>query len=378
MLTEVTFPTDNSSESMHDNTSLSIIIPTYNERDNLSELLVRIHRSVGSLNYLYEVLVVDDDSPDETWKVAARYSKNYPVRILRRKGKRGLSTAVLEGIKNSHYDIVVVMDGDLQHPPEMIPKLISAVSDGADIAICSRFVEQKTLAQFGLFRRIMSKGADLIARTLFRQLRSIKDIESGFFAFHKDVIAHANLNPVGYKILLEILVQGDYKTVSEIPYRFDERRTGASKLGINAAMSYIYHMSSLFLRSGELHRFLKFGAVGAVGGIFNLAVLYFLTELGVYYLISGLIGIEAGLLLNFFLNRSWTFKDRQTQGFGYLLTALYRDHAVRFVGIVVNLMILWLLTSLFGLYYLTSQIIGIVVAMFWNYGGNQWWTWEAA
>jgi dolichol-phosphate mannosyltransferase len=78
MLTEVTFPTDNSSESMHDNTSLSIIIPTYNERDNLSELLERIHRSVGSLNYLYEVLVVDDDSPDETWKVAARYSKNYP------------------------------------------------------------------------------------------------------------------------------------------------------------------------------------------------------------------------------------------------------------------------------------------------------------
>ena len=363
---------------MHNNTSVSIIIPTYNERDNLSELLERIQRSVGSLDFPYEVLVVDDDSPDETWKVAARYSENYSVRILRRKGKRGLATAVLEGIKKSYYDIVVVMDGDLQHPPEMIPKLISVVSDGADISICSRFVEKETLEQFGLFRRSMSKGADLIARTLFRQLRSIKDIESGFFAFHKDVIAHANLNPVGYKILLEILVQGDYKTVSEIPYRFDQRRAGASKLGINAAISYIYHMSSLFLRSGEFHRFLKFGAVGAVGGIFNLAVLYLLTELGVYYLLSGLIGIEAGLLLNFFLNRSWTFNDRQTQGFGYLLTALYRDHAVRFVGIVVNLMILWLLTSLFGLYYLTAQIIGIVVAMFWNYGGNQWWTWEAA
>jgi dolichol-phosphate mannosyltransferase len=270
------------------------------------------------------------------------------------------------------------MDGDLQHPPEMIPKLISVVRDGADIAICSRFVEQEPLEQFGLFRRTMSKSADLVARTLFRQLRSIKDIESGFFAFHKDVIAHANLNPVGYKILLEILVQGDYTTVSEIPYRFDKRRAGASKLGIKAALSYIYHMWSLFLRSGELHRFLKFGAVGAVGGVFNLVVLYLLTEFGVYYLLSGLIGIEAGLLLNFFFNRSWTFKDRRTQGFRYMLTALYRDHAVRFVGIVLNLVILWLLTSLFGLYYLTSQIIGIVVAMFWNYGGNQWWTWEAA
>jgi dolichol-phosphate mannosyltransferase len=363
---------------MHDKTSASIIIPTYHERDYLSELLERIYRSMGSLDYPFEVLIVDDDSPDETWKVAARYSENYPVRILRRTGKRGLATAVLEGIKNSYYDIVVVMDGDLQHPPEMIPTLISVISDGADIAICSRFVEQEPLEEFALFRRTMSKSVDLLARTLFRQLRSIKDFESGFFAFRKDVIAHANLDRVGYKILLEILVQGDYKTVSEIPYRFDERRAEASKLGGTTTLSYIYHMSSLFLRSGELHRFLKFGAVGAAGGILNLVVLYWLTELGVYYLLSGLIGIEAGLLFNFFLNRSWTFKDRFTHGFRYMFTALYRDHAVRFVGIVLNLVILWLLTSVFGLYYLMSQIIGILVAMFWNYGGNQWWTWEAA
>src|SRR5659263_291110 len=103
---------------MHNNTSVSIIIPTYNERDNLSELLERIQRSVGSLDFPYEVLVVDDDSPDETWKVAARYSENYSVRILRRKGKRGLATAVLEGIKKSYYDIVVVMDLSLIHISE--------------------------------------------------------------------------------------------------------------------------------------------------------------------------------------------------------------------------------------------------------------------
>jgi dolichol-phosphate mannosyltransferase len=364
---------------MHDNnTSVSIIIPTYNERDNVRELLERIHRSVEPLGYQYEVLIVDDDSPDETWKVAPQYSDSYPVRVLRRKGKRGLATAVLEGINASNYDIVVVMDADLQHPPEKIPELISIVRDGKDIAICSRFVELGAVENFSVFRRTVSRGADLLARTLFRQIRSVKDPESGFFAFRRNVIAHANLNPMGYKILLEILIQGTYSTVSEIPYRFDAREAGVSKLGFKNSVEYVRHVWSLFRRSGEFHRFLKFAAVGAVGAILNLAVLYALTGLGVFYLLSGLVGIEAGLLSNFFLNRSWTFKDRQTRGLGYVLTALYRDHAVRFVGIVLNLVILWLLTSLFGVYYLTSQLIGIAVAMLWNYGGNQWWTWEPA
>jgi dolichol-phosphate mannosyltransferase len=360
------------------NTSVSIIIPTYNERDNIHELLKRIQRSMEPLRDPFEILIVDDDSPDETWKIASDYSDSYPVRVLRRKGKRGLATAVLEGINASNYDIIVVMDADLQHPPEKIPELLSDVRGGTDIAIGSRFLNPSGLATFNVSRRIMSRGADLLARTLFRQIRNVKDIESGFFAFHKDVIARANLNPVGYKILLEILVQGDYTTVSEIAYKFDKRSAGVSKLGINNTADYLRHISSLFWRSGELHRFLKFCAVGAVGAVLNLVVLYALTELGVFYLVSGLIAIEAGLLSNFFLNKSWTFKDRGMRGLGSLLTSLYRDHAVRFVGIVLNLVILWLLTSFFGLYYLTSQLIGIVVAMLWNYAGNQWWTWEPA
>jgi dolichol-phosphate mannosyltransferase len=118
--------------------------------------------------------------------------------------------------------------------------------------------------------------------------------------------------------------------------------------------------------------------VGAVGALLNLAVLYWLTELGVFYLLAGVIAIEAGLLSNFVLNRSWTFKDRGTKGLRYAVTALSRDHAVRFVGIVLNLVLLWLFTSFFGLYYVASQLIGLSVAMVWNYGGNQWWTWENA
>ena len=362
----------------NENTSVSIIIPTYNERDNIRELLERIQRSMEPLNDPFEILIVDDDSPDETWKVASDYSDNYPVRVLRRKGKRGLATAVLEGINASNYDIVVVMGADLQHPPETIPQLLSDVTDGTDIAIGSREIEAGALAKFDFFGRIVSRGADLLARTLFRQIRDIRDIDSGFFAFHKDVIARANLNPVGDKILLEILVQGDYATVSEITYRFDTQGAGVRRLEVNNAVDYLRHVSSLFSRTGEFHRFLRFCAVGSVGAAVNLAVLYSLTESGVFYLLSGFIGIEAAVLLNFVLNRSWTFKDRGTRGLRSVLTALYRDHAVRFVGIVLDLVILWILTSYVGVYYLLSQVIGIGVAMLWNYGGNQWWTWEPA
>jgi dolichol-phosphate mannosyltransferase len=358
------------------NSNASIVIPTYNERENIPELLERVHHSMRPSGHPFEIVIVDDDSPDETWKVALQQSDGDQVRVIRRHGEKGLATAVLTGIQATNYDVIVVMDADLQHPPEMIPELVSLVQNGADIAIGSRFAEHSALEGFSFSRRVISKGADLLARTLFREIRGIKDPESGFFAFKKSVIAHANLSPVGYKILLEILVQGDYKMVSEVGYTFDKRESGVSKLGAKNAVDYLHHMSSLFLRSGEFHRFWKFVAVGAVGVILNLAVLYALTELGVFYLLSGAIAIEAGLLSNFFLNRSWTFRDRVTSGLRFTLTALYRDHAVRFVGIVLNLLTLLLLTSLFGLYYLTSQLIGIGVAVLWNYSGNQWWTWE--
>jgi dolichol-phosphate mannosyltransferase len=363
-------------EPMHNNPSVSIIIPTYNERDYIYELLERIQRSVEPLKVPYEIIIVDDDSLDETWNVASHYSDGHPVRVIQRKGKKGRAAAILEGIIASNYIIVVVMGADLQHPPEILPKLIESVSGGADIAIGSRFAEPGAVQQRGLFRRTVSRGADLLARTAFRKIRSVKDVDSGFFAFRKEIIAHANLNPVGNKILLEILVLGNYKSVSEIAYSVDMRTAGACSLGVNNTVNDLHHLSSLFSRSGELHRFLKFCTVGAIGAVVNLLVLYALTEFGVFYLLSGLVGIEAGLLSNFVFNRSWTFKDRGASGLRFTLTALYRDHAVRFVGIILNLAILWLLTSLFGIYYLLSQLIGITVAMLWNYGGNQWWTWE--
>jgi dolichol-phosphate mannosyltransferase len=358
------------------NENTSIVISGYFEQENKRELLEGVRRSMELLGAVFEIIVVDDNGADEWWKGGPEGSGTSSVRAIRTPKERGLANATLDGIKASSYDVIVVISS--YAAPEKIPELISRVQDGADIVIASPCITSESSDGPGFLGRIILASTAFFTRTLFRELRDVRDIHSNFFALRKDVVTHANLHPSGDNLLLEILVQGNYDSVSEFGDEANKRNARVVKVGSKNAAYNIRHISSLFWRSGEFHRFLKFCAVGAVGAVLNLVVLYSLTELGVFYIISGLLGIEAGLLSNFFLNRSWTFKDRQGRGIRFMLIALYRDHAVRFVGIVLNILILWILTSFFGLYYLLSQLIGITVAMFWNYGGNQWWTWETA
>jgi dolichol-phosphate mannosyltransferase len=354
--------------------NISIIVPTFNERECLPEICKRLDESIKKYNY--EIIVVDDDSPDGTANVARELSKDFPIHLIERKEK-GLATAVIRGIQESKNENIVVIDADLQHPPEKIPQLIEALNNGADIAIGSRFVEGGSIRDWSYSRLFISKGARFLATTLFRDLRKIKDIESGFFAFKNNVINNVELKPTGYKILLEILVVGNYNNVEEVDFEFQNRKYGKSKLGYSNISSYIRHLLSLSWRTKELHRFLTFCLIGALGAIINLGILYLLTNIyGIYYLISGAIGIEAGLLSNFVLNKIWTFKDREVKGLKSIGRALYRDHVVRFIGILLNLFVLWFLTTIGGIYYIFSQIVGIFVAMMWNFIGNKWFTWE--
>jgi dolichol-phosphate mannosyltransferase len=356
------------------NDKISVIIPTYNERDNIPELVERLDKSLKG--YKYEIIVLDDDSPEDPWKVAQELSKKYPVRTKSSIGEKGLSTAVIRGIQESNDGIIVIIDADLQHPPEKVPELVEAIKTGADIAIGSRFVEGGGIKDWSRKRLIVSKGAKFLAETLFRDLREIKDVESGFFAFKKNILENVQLEPVGYKILLEILVMADCNKVTEVPFVFENRKRGKSKLGFKNISNYLHHLLSLAWRTKEIHRFIKFCIIGGIGGIINIAILYSLTESGVYYLISGAIAIESGLLSNFVFNKVWTFKDMDVKGSRAILKALCKDHIVRSGGIILNLSILWFLTSVVGVYYILSQLIGIGVAMIWNFGGNKWFTWE--
>lgn len=352
---------------------VSIVVPTYNEKENIPELLKKIESVVG-LNHVYEVIVVDDSSPDGTYDKTREMSEKYLVKAIKRENGKGLATAVLRGVEESSSDTIVVMDA--QHPPEKIPELVSEIDKGKDIAIGSRFVEGGSVGDFGLFRNIISRGADLLARTVFEDVRNVKDIQSGFFAFKKNILNNSkDFNPVGYKILLELLVMGNHGEVSEVGYEFGERKSGESKLGIVSILDYLQHLWSLAWRKGEISRFIKFCIVGGTGALVNLGLTYSLTSLGLFYPASGAIAIEASLLTNFFFNKLWTFQDRAIKGFKAIFKALGRDHLVRFGGMVLNLLILWILTEYFGLWYMISQTIGIGVATLWNFGGNKLWTW---
>jgi dolichol-phosphate mannosyltransferase len=219
---------------------LSIITPTYNEAANIESLASKISTAIPDIDY--ELIVVDDDSPDKTWKIAQDLSKKYPIHVLRRKNKKGLSSAVLDGFKKAHGNLLCVIDADLSHPPEIIPDMIKILQrDKSDIVVASRYSGGGT-KDWPLKRKIFSRFATILARPI----TSVKDPMSGFFIVRKHVIQNSNLVPRGYKILLEILAKCDYDKVSEYPFVFKDRAGGKSKLNLKISLEYVAQCLSLY------------------------------------------------------------------------------------------------------------------------------------
>jgi len=223
---------------------LSIIVPTYNEAENVRELIERVEASLKGLDF--EVVVVDDSSPDGTAEVAEEFGKAYGnVRVVRRPKKMGVASAVLDGMKAAKHELIAVMDADLQHPPELLPKLLEKAMEGYDIVVASRYVEGGGIEEWGFWRRLISRGATLLAHTLLPKTRGVKDPMSGFFVFRRKVVEGVELNPIGYKLLLEVLVRGRYESVAEVPYVFKARRRGRSKLGLKEIFDYVIFLFKL-------------------------------------------------------------------------------------------------------------------------------------
>jgi dolichol-phosphate mannosyltransferase len=355
--------------------AISIIIPTYNEKDNIIPLVERINQALS--NYDYEILFVDDGSRDGTAELAVALSPKYPVKVMVRQNKRGLASAVVDGLKQTTGQIVGVMDADLQHPPEVIPDLLQAIKDGADIAVASRYIKGGGCQGWGLTRRIISKGAIVLAHLFLPSTRRVRDPMSGFFMFNRQVVAHADLRPTGFKILLEILMEGEFRDIAEVPYTFSIRSGGESKLNARQQVDYLKHIYSLMKRKGELTRFLKFCAVGLSGVLVNMSLLWLLTEVaGLFYLLSAAISIETSIISNFVLNDYFTFRDRRSPQVKSFLNRLLKFNLVSLAGLGFNMGVLWLLTEVFGIYYLLSNLCGIAVATLWNYLVNTWWTWK--
>lgn len=357
-------------------------MPTYNERANLEELVSRIETACSHAGLEAEVVIVDDNSPDGTGAFAEELGRTHRIKTVHRAGKLGLSSAVLEGFKAASGDILVVMDADLSHPPEKIPEMVAKVLAGeAEVVFGSRYVEGGSVESWPFYRKIISKGATLLARGLTK----VKDPMSGFFALKRSVVEGVELNPVGYKIGLEVLVKGRYEKVAEVPIHFANRKAGKSKLGGSEFLKYLDHVSMLYEhRRFWLSKYIKFAFIGGIGTLINLGVLWVGIEVfGLYYLVGAAISFVVADTNNFIWNRLWTFKSK-----GRLAPQYLQFLVVSVDGLMLNLILLKALVEELlpsigipedraSVYILLAQVIAIFLVSLFNFAANSIWTFGA-
>ena len=224
--------------------TIAVIVPTFNERGNPGPLVEQVTAALGSVPFR---IVFADDSTDRTTREIDDLARANPVVSLNHSPtRRGLARAVVEVLDDRTEDTVVVMDGDLQHPPRIVPQLIAALDAGADIAVASRYATGgHELGLSGPLRRLVSRESSRVASVMLPAARRTSDPLSGFFAFRRAILAGATLQPVGFKILLEILVRSDASRVVDVPYTFDRRLRAASKASTLEGMRFLRHLLRL-------------------------------------------------------------------------------------------------------------------------------------
>lgn len=224
---------------------ISVVVPTYREADNLRALVTRVDEALRPTGVPYELIIADDNSLDGTEEIACELAREFPVKLIVRTSDRDLSLAVLDGLREARGAFLVVMDADLSHPPRQIPELIAPLREGrADFTIGSRYVAGGSTQDWGGHRRLNSYVATLLARPLIVGLR---DSMSGFFALRRETFATGrNLNPIGYKIGLELLCRCDIRCPLEIPIRFQDRTKGHSKLNLEQQARYLVHLNRIY------------------------------------------------------------------------------------------------------------------------------------
>ncbi|WP_257675573.1 polyprenol monophosphomannose synthase [Clostridium felsineum] len=225
---------------------LSVIIPIYNEKGNISELVCRIEKILESCEY--EIIFVDDSTDDTPIVMKSLIIKHKNIKFKHRINEKGLSSAVISGFEMAKGNIFAVMDGDLQHPPETLKVMLSEINKGAEVVIASRFVKGGNDGGLSKVRKIASFIARVIGKIFLKPLRRVHDSTSGFFMIKREVIDNCNLKAIGWKILIEILVMGKYKKIVEVPYTFEKRNAEKSKLTLYVQFQYLEQIISLLFR----------------------------------------------------------------------------------------------------------------------------------
>ncbi|MBI1813080.1 glycosyltransferase family 2 protein [Candidatus Peregrinibacteria bacterium] len=359
---------------------LSLILPTYNEAQNLPELVPQIERALGGMSF--EIIIVDDDSPDRTWKAARGISKDDAhVHVLRRIGRRGLSSAVIEGFLAAKGDVLAVMDADGQHDMGILPKLAHAVTTNGGLAIGSRYAEGGSIGQWDERRHVMSRFATAFAIRLCRV--TVKDPMSGFFAIHRSTFEEVlpRLNPKGFKILLDLLMHVSRATpVREVPFTFSNRRHGESKLSRRVQIEFLEYLYEACLGRYVPLTFVKYCLVGALGVAVNLGIYLVCSTLIAFdarflgLSVPLLAGIEGAILFNFLLNNVWTVAPVRLEGGGAILGFLRYNVACLFGAFANYAVTAHLLSRSLGI--VPAVALGALVGMIWNYTMSRMFTWR--
>jgi len=292
---------------------ISVVLPTYNEARSIEEALRRASAALTKAGEKHELIVVDDSSPDGTAEVAEALAKELPVRVLRRPGRQGLATAVVDGWRIARGDTLGVIDADLQHPPEVLARLAGALrAHNADVAIATRSGPGGgSTEEWSWMRRLNSWAARHLAACVLPQtLAEVSDPMSGMFLVRAQALEGVRLEPAGYKILLEVLGKAHYRDVVEVPFMFKARSLGSSKLGTRESLQYLEHLGRLARFTGQLRSWIGYAVVGFVGAVVNVAALTYLVERWSWPVGWGLaVAIPLALANNFLWNWLFTFRS---------------------------------------------------------------------
>jgi dolichol-phosphate mannosyltransferase len=355
---------------------LAVVVPTYNEADNIAEIARRVGAALDGIDW--ELIFVDDDSPDQTWRLARDIGRrDRRVRVLQRVGRRGLSSACIEGMLATAAPYVAVIDGDLQHDETLLPQMLAALkAEDLDIVVGSRYVAGGGVGDWDARRQSMSRLAGAIGRRLIKA--DLKDPMSGFFMLRAGLLQTCvrGLSGVGYKILLDIFASCTQPPrFREVPYEFRRRTAGASKLDNAVLWEYLLMVLQKFLGPLIPIRFIAFSLIGGLGVLVHLAVLWALYRQGGLDFVTGQTAATlVAMTSNFFLNNLLTYRDMRLRGpallWGWLSFVL-----VCSVGALANVGIATYLYQADSSWVL-SAVAGILVGAVWNYAVTAVYTWH--
>lgn len=357
-------------------TKLAVIVPTLNEAGNVGPLVELLEVALAGI--AWEVIFVDDDSRDGTAEAVWRLAETRPyVRCIKRIGRRGLSSAVVEGMMATDAPFVAAMDADLQHDERLLPVMLERLErEGLDIVIASRFAEGSALGDFSAKRERLSGLGIRLARLVVPA--TLTDPLSGFFMMRRDLIEEVapRLNGQGFKILLDIFASADRPLrFAELPFTFRTRHSGASKLDLAVSLEFLMLIADKLLGGRIPVRFVLFVLVGLSGVAVHIALLGLFHRLvGWEFLWSQALATLTAMTSNFLLNNRITYRDRRLHGTA-LLRGLLSFYAACAIGAFINLQVAEFLNER-GLHWALAGFLGAALSSVWNYGVTSTFTWS--